>query len=56
MNQTLRPTENINLDANSWRWSPLGLGSLVVAVLLLLSLLLQGVRRRLGFGFPELPS
>jgi hypothetical protein len=56
VNQTLRPAENINLEASSWRWSPLGLGSLVVAVLLLLSLLLQGVRRRLGFGFPELPS
>ena len=56
VNQTLRPAENINLEASSWRWRPLGLGSLVVAVLLLLSLLLQGVRRRLGFGFPELPS
>ena len=56
VNQTLRSNEDINLEASSWRWSPLGLGSLVVAVLLLLSLLLQGVRRRLGFGFPELPS
>ena len=56
VNQTLRPNEDIDLEASSWRWSPLGLGSLVVTVLLMLSLLLQGVRHRLGFGFPELPS
>ena len=56
VNQTLHGGESIDLEVTSWRWNPLGLGSLVVAVLLLLSLLLQGVRRRLGFGFPELPS
>ena len=27
-----------------------------IALLLGLTLLLQGIRRRLGFGFPELPS
>ena len=56
VSQTLHGGESIDLEVRSWRWNPLGLGSLVVAVLLLLSLLLQGVRRRLGFGFPELPS
>jgi hypothetical protein len=38
-----------------WRWSPLGLGALVTVVLLGLSLLLQTMRRQLGFGLPELP-
>ena len=56
VNQTLEQGESVDLEVTSWRWSPLGLGSLLVSVLLLLSLLLQGVRRRLGFGFPELPS
>ena len=56
INQTLNKGESVDLDVTNWRWSPLGLGSLLVAVLLLLSLLLQVVRRRLGFGFPELPS
>ncbi len=44
------------LVLHTWRWSPLGLGTLVVASLLGLSLTLQGLRRRLGFGLPELPG
>ena len=55
-NQTFDRGESVELEVTSWLWSPLGLGSLMVSILLLLSLLLQGVRRRLGFGFPELPS
>ena len=55
-NQTLDRGESVDLEVTNWLWSPLGLGSLVVSILLSLSLLLQGVRRRLGFGFPELPS
>jgi len=39
-----------------WHWSRLGLGAVVVALLLGLTLLLQQVRLQLGFGFPELPS
>ena len=38
-----------------WSWNPLGLGALGCALLLLLSLTLQRIRRRLGFGLPELP-
>ena len=38
------------------RWSPLGIGSLLIGLLLLLSFLLQSMRVRLGFGYPELPS
>ena len=54
--QQLRLGEPTELNMHSWRWSPLGVGSLAIALLLGLTLLLQGIRRRLGFGFPELPS
>ena len=39
-----------------WRWNPLGLGAVVILMLLISSMVLQVVRRKLGFGFPELPS
>ena len=39
-----------------WRWNPLGLGAVVILMLLTSSMVLQVVRRKLGFGFPELPS
>ena len=39
-----------------WRWSPLGLGAVAIALLLPLVLLLQRLRRQLGFGLPELPA
>ena len=54
--QTLRSGELISLDTHNWRWSRLGVGSVGVILLLVLSLVLQDMRRRLGFGFPELPS
>ncbi|CAK6688897.1 DUF3153 domain-containing protein [Synechococcus sp. CBW1107] len=44
------------LELRSWRWSRLGLGSLLIVLLLVLSLLLQRLRRQAGFGWPELPS
>ncbi|WP_255107771.1 DUF3153 domain-containing protein [Synechococcus sp. RedBA-s] len=44
------------LELRSWRWSRLGLGSLLIVLLLLLSLVLQRLRRQVGFGWPELPS
>ena len=44
------------LKIRRWQWSPLGLGSVLIALLLLLSFLLQSIRVRLGFGYPELPS
>ena len=39
-----------------WRWNPLGLGGVVILMLLISSMVLQIVRRKLGFGFPELPA
>ena len=44
------------LTLRIWRWSRLGLGALVVVVLLGVTLLLQRLRLKLGFGYPELPS
>jgi hypothetical protein len=44
------------LELECWRWSPLGLGSLVIALMLVLSLALQRLRLNLGFGLPELPA
>ncbi|WP_028951448.1 DUF3153 domain-containing protein [Synechococcus sp. CC9616] len=49
-------SEGTRLELRHWRWSRLGLGSLAVLALLLLSAALQIKRRQLGFGFPELPS
>lgn len=43
------------LKIRRWQWSRLGLGSVVIIVLLLVSFLLQSVRLRLGFGYSELP-
>jgi hypothetical protein len=54
--QVLHGGDAGTLEMHSWRWSPLGLGSLAVSALLVLSSVLQGLRRRLGFGFPELPA
>ena len=52
----IRSGESTRLELQHWRWSRLGLGSLAVLALLLLSAALQIRRRQLGFGFPELPS
>jgi hypothetical protein len=44
------------LEIRCWRWSPLGLGALLIAVGLLLVVQLQRMRVRLGMGLPELPA
>lgn len=44
------------LDILCWRWNPLGLGGLLIAAGLLLVVLLQRMRVRLGMGLPELPA
>jgi hypothetical protein len=48
--------ERNHLVLTCWRWSPLGLGSLLVVLTLLLTLLLQRIRMTLGFGPPQLPA
>jgi len=52
----LQPGRRNSLELHSWRWSPLGLGALAIALLLPLVLFLQRLRRQLGFGLPELPA
>jgi len=44
------------LELQCWRWSRLGLGSVVIALGLVLVSLLQRIRLSLGFGLPELPA
>lgn len=44
------------LDLSCWRWSPLGLGGVLIGLGLVLVLLLQRIRLRLGFGLPQLPA
>ena len=44
------------LQVRCWRWSPLGLGAVAVALLLGLVLGLAALRQRLGFGWPQLPA
>jgi hypothetical protein len=56
LQHTVHSGEQVELEQSRWRWSPLGLGCLLILVLMGCSLLLQGVRRKLGFGFPELPA
>ena len=51
----LNSGERTQIELESWRWNPLGLGCLAVLLLLLVSLWLQSIRRGL-FGFPALPS
>jgi hypothetical protein len=52
----LRPGERNRLELRCWRWSGLGLGAMAVLLVLVLVLGLQAIRRRLGFGLPELPA
>ena len=52
----LQPGEANHLELHGWSWNRLGVGSLIVLALLALSLILQTLRLKLGFGFPELPS
>ena len=56
MESTAQSGTTTEISWQGWRWNPLGLGGLVILILLSSSLLLQVVRRKLGFGFPELPS
>lgn len=52
---TLQGGADNRLALHLWHWNPLGLGTVVVLALLVLSLVLQQLRRQLGYGLPELP-
>ena len=44
------------LELRCWRWSPLGLGGVVISLALVMVNVLQRIRLRLGYGLPELPA
>ena len=44
-----------NLSLHKWYWSQLGIGSLLIILIMIVSMTLQNIKRRMGFGFPELP-
>lgn len=44
------------LRLSCWRWSPLGLGGVLIGLGLAVVLLLQRIRLKLGFGLPQLPA
>ncbi|WP_269622522.1 DUF3153 domain-containing protein [Prochlorococcus marinus] len=47
---------NINkLSIHKWHWSRLGLGTIGIICIMLLSLIIQNIKLQMGFGFPELP-
>ena len=52
----LEPGQVNVLELRCWRWSGLGLGAAAVGLALPMVLGLQAIRRRLGFGLPELPA
>lgn len=52
----LQPGATNILAIHCWRWNPLGLGGLAISIGLLLVVLLQRMRVRLGMGLPELPG
>lgn len=52
----LQPGQLNQLEIRCWRWNPLGLGGLLIALVLGLALLLQRLRLALGFGLPQLPA
>ncbi len=52
----LRPGEINALEIRGWRWNPLGFGALAILAGLVLVVLLQRMRVRLGMGLPELPK
>jgi len=53
---SLSPGSINRLELQCWRWSRLGLGAGAIALLLPLVVLLQRLRRQLGYGLPELPA
>jgi hypothetical protein len=52
----LEPGRSNRLEVRCWRWSPLGIGGLAIALALTLALVLQRMRQALGYGLPQLPA
>tara|TARA_Y100001968_G_scaffold212834_1_gene195928 strand:+ start:315 stop:1406 length:1092 start_codon:yes stop_codon:yes gene_type:complete len=43
------------LEASYWKWNKISIGVILIISLTLMSIFLQKLRLRMGFGFPELP-
>ncbi|MBW0180718.1 MAG: DUF3153 domain-containing protein [Vulcanococcus sp.] len=52
----LQPGALNQLELSCWRWSRLGVGAVVIALLLGLVALLQRLKLAAGFGLPQLPA
>ena len=52
----LQPGAVNRFEFSCWRWSRLGVGALLIALLLALVALLQRLRVAAGFGLPQLPA
>ncbi|WP_320676426.1 DUF3153 domain-containing protein [Prochlorococcus sp. MIT 1300] len=52
----IQPGALNQLELKRWQWSGLGIGTFLIFGLLSLALILQSIRLKLGFGFPELPA
>ncbi len=55
LNWQVKQGEINTLTIRTWRWNQLGIGVLLIITLLGLNLVLQRIRLKMGFGFPELP-
>ena len=51
----VQQAEKNTLEFHQWKWNKLRIGIIVILSLLSLSLILQSIRLKMGFGFPELP-
>ena len=51
----LNPGQINQLHFSNWQWNKLGIGLIIIFILTILLSLLQKLRLKMGFGFPELP-
>ncbi len=51
----LKTGEKNELNIINWKWSRIGIGTLLVLLITGISLSLQKIRVQMGFGYPELP-
>ena len=52
----LQPGALNQLEFSCWRWSRLGVGAVLIALLLALVAVLQRLKLAAGFGPPQLPA
>ena len=55
INWKLKLGTSNTLTLHRWQWSQLGIGTLLIVSIMILSMILQNLKLKMGFGFPELP-